>query len=98
MSKARSLAVRRGADAGAASAVFFRPQEPLFRLSDETQKLRLLAASGADGAIVLTFNAALAAFRPRILSQNPVERFAVSGAAVGFDFHFGKNRVGSPAS
>ena len=26
-----------------------------------------------------------------------IERFAVSGAAVGFDFHFGKGRAGSPA-
>ena len=32
---------------------FFRPQEPLFRLTDERNKLRLLAATGLDGAIVL---------------------------------------------
>ena len=40
---------------------FFRPQEPLFRLTDERNKLRLLAATGLDGAIVLRFDAALAA-------------------------------------
>src|SRR5690349_7120860 len=39
---------------------YFRPNDPLFRLSDEPQKLRLLAGSGLDGAIILTFNAALA--------------------------------------
>jgi len=78
--------------------VFFRPQEPLFRLSEETQKLRLLAATGADGAIVLTFNAALAGLPAEdFVAKILVERFAVGGAAVGFDFHFGKNRVGSPA-
>jgi riboflavin kinase / FMN adenylyltransferase len=32
---------------------FFRPQEPLFRLTDERNKLRLLSATGLDGAIVL---------------------------------------------
>lgn len=77
---------------------FFRPQEPLFRLSDERQKLRLLAATGADGAIVLTFNAALAGLPAEdFVAKILVERFAVSGATVGFDFHFGKNRQGSPA-
>ncbi|MGB7102205.1 MAG: bifunctional riboflavin kinase/FAD synthetase, partial [Xanthobacteraceae bacterium] len=39
---------------------FFKPGEPLFRLTDEAAKLRLLAATGLDGAIVLTFDAALA--------------------------------------
>src|SRR6266446_1683892 len=39
---------------------FFRPDEPLFRLTDERAKLRLLAATGLGGAIVLRFDAALA--------------------------------------
>ena len=39
---------------------YFRADETLFRLTDERQKLRLLAATGLDGAVVLTFNAALA--------------------------------------
>src|SRR5580704_16596305 len=38
----------------------FNPGEPLFRLTDEAAKLRLLAATGLDGAIVLTFDEALA--------------------------------------
>lgn len=76
---------------------FFNPGEPLFRLLDADNKLRLLAATGLDGAIVLTFDAALAGltadeFVKRIL----VERFAVSGAAIGFNFHFGMHRAGSP--
>jgi len=77
---------------------FFRPQEALFQLSSERDKLRLLAASGLDGAIVMRFDAALAAtaaedFIERIL----VGGLAIGGAAIGFDFHFGKNRTGSPA-
>jgi riboflavin kinase / FMN adenylyltransferase len=76
---------------------FFNPNDPLFRLTDETEKLRLLAAAGLDGAIVLTFDAALAKlsaedFVRRVL----VERFAITGAAIGFNFHFGANRAGSP--
>jgi riboflavin kinase/FMN adenylyltransferase len=76
---------------------FFNPSEPLFRLTDEAAKLRLLAAAGLDGAIVLTFDEALAqltaeTFVTRIL----VERFAVRGAAIGFNFQFGANRAGSP--
>jgi riboflavin kinase / FMN adenylyltransferase len=77
--------------------VFFHPSEPLFRLTDEAAKLRLLASTGLHGAIVLTFDAALAGlsaqdFVDRIL----VERFAIGGAVIGFNFHFGKNRAGSP--
>jgi riboflavin kinase/FMN adenylyltransferase len=75
---------------------FLRP-EPLFRLTDETAKLRLLAGTGLDGAIVLRFDAGLAAltaedFVRRIL----IEKLGVAGVAIGFDFHFGMNRTGSP--
>ncbi|MGA8615340.1 MAG: bifunctional riboflavin kinase/FAD synthetase [Xanthobacteraceae bacterium] len=75
---------------------FFNPKERLFRLTDEAAKLRLLAATGLDGAIVLPFDAALARltaeeFVARIL----VERFEVSGAVIGFNFHFGVSRAGS---
>lgn len=77
---------------------FFRPDAPMFRLSDEAGKLRLLAATGLDGAVVLTFDAALAGlsaeeFNARVL----VDRLGIAGAAIGFDFHYGKDRRGSPA-
>ena len=75
----------------------FNPGEPVFRLTDEAAKLRLLATTGLDGAIVMRFDAALASlpaeeFVRRIL----VERFALAGVVVGFDFHFGQGRSGSP--
>jgi riboflavin kinase/FMN adenylyltransferase len=77
---------------------YFRPDEPLFRLSTELAKLRLLAATGLDGAVVLTFNAALAGLPAQdFVSKILIERFGVSGVAVGFDFHFGQGRGGSPA-
>jgi riboflavin kinase/FMN adenylyltransferase len=76
---------------------FFRPDEPSFHLTTEAAKLRLLAATGLDGAVVLTFNAALASlsaeeFVERIL----VDRLAITGAVIGFNFHFGKARRGTP--
>ncbi len=76
---------------------FFRPNEPLFRLSDEAAKLRLLAATGLDGAIVLAFNAALSNLSAEdFVATILIGRFAISGAVIGFDFHFGKDRGGSP--
>jgi riboflavin kinase / FMN adenylyltransferase len=77
---------------------YFRPNDPLFRLSDETTKLRLLAGTGLDGAIVLTFNSALANVpAEEFVSRILVDTFAVSAVVTGFDFHFGKGRGGSPA-
>jgi riboflavin kinase/FMN adenylyltransferase len=77
---------------------FFRPDLPVFRLSTERDKLRLLAATGLDGAVILRFDGRLAAtsaqdFIDRILAG----RLRVAGVAIGFDFHFGKDRQGSPA-
>ena len=76
---------------------FFQPDEPSFLLTSEAAKLRLLAATGLGGAIVLSFNAALASltaeeFVERVL----VDRLAITGAVIGFNFHFGKDRRGSP--
>ena len=76
---------------------FFRPQDALFELSNERDKLRLLAATGLDGAIVMTFDAGLASTSAEDFIANIlVGRFGIGGAAIGFDFHFGHNRGGSP--
>ncbi|MFZ5690410.1 MAG: bifunctional riboflavin kinase/FAD synthetase [Pseudomonadota bacterium] len=101
------FAMKRAAAAGKPSAVltlephprsYFRPDVPLFRLTDARQKLRLLASTGLDGAVVLTFNAALAGLpAEQFVSDILVGRLGVSGVAIGFDFHFGQGRGGSPA-
>ena len=76
---------------------FFQPQTPLFRLTDERAKLRLLAATGLAGAIVLEFDAALAEPEPAdFVNDILLHRLGISGAAVGFDFRFGHNRTGTP--
>jgi riboflavin kinase/FMN adenylyltransferase len=69
----------------------------MFPLSSERDKLRLLAATGLDGAIVMSFDAALAATTAQdFVEKILVGRFGIGGAAIGFDFHFGHKRRGSP--
>ncbi len=76
---------------------FFQPDAPSFQLSSEAAKLRLLAATGLDGAIVLTFDAALAGLTAeQFVSDILVDRLAISGAVIGFNFYFGRERQGSP--
>ena len=78
--------------------LFLRPQDALFQLSSDRERLRLLAATGLDGAIVMTFDAQLAATsREDFIERILVGRFDIGGATIGFDFHFGHKRAGSPA-
>jgi riboflavin kinase/FMN adenylyltransferase len=75
-----------------------RPADPVFRLTAEPEKLRLLAATGLSGALVLTFDAAFAAqTAEEFVSRILVGRLGIRGATIGFDFHFGHQRGGSPA-
>jgi riboflavin kinase/FMN adenylyltransferase len=58
--------------------------------------LRLLGATGLDGALVLRFDAALARLSAdEFVSRILVERYAASGVTIGPDFRFGRNRTGS---
>jgi riboflavin kinase/FMN adenylyltransferase len=78
--------------------LFLRPQDALFQLSSERGKMRLLAATGLDGAIVMRFDAALAATSAQDFIESILTgQFGIGGAAIGFDFHFGQSRKGSPA-
>ena len=76
---------------------FFSPTTPQFRLSDETAKLRLLAGTGLAGAVIMTFDKNRAGTTAQdFIHHDLIERLGISGIAVGYDFHFGKGRVGSP--
>jgi riboflavin kinase/FMN adenylyltransferase len=76
---------------------FFAPDTRQFRLSSERDKLRLLAGSGLDGAVVMRFNAARAATTAQdFINHDLVERLGVRGIVAGYDFHFGKGRAGTP--
>jgi riboflavin kinase/FMN adenylyltransferase len=77
---------------------FFSPNTPQFRLTDETAKLRLLAGTGLAGAVVMTFDKVRAGTTAQdFIYHELIGRLGISGIAVGYDFHFGKGRVGSPS-
>src|SRR6201994_1150930 len=76
---------------------YFSPNTPQFRLTDETGKLRLLAGTGLAGAVVMAFDKRRAETTAQdFIHHDLIERLGISGIAVGYDFHFGKGRVGSP--
>src|SRR5204863_6760766 len=78
--------------------LFFSPNTPQFRLTDERAKLRLLAGTGLQGAVVLTFDKVRAGTTAQdFIHHDLIGRLGISGIAVGYDFHFGKGRVGSPS-
>src|ERR1700687_4045552 len=77
---------------------FFSPNSPQFRLTTETNELRLLAGTGLAGAVVMTFDKARAGTPAQdFIHHDLIERLGVSGIAVGYDLHFGQGRVGSPS-
>ncbi len=76
----------------------FAPAPFMFRLTQGDAKARLAQAMGLDGIIILPFD--------RDFSQNEAEVFVetmlvdqlgVRGVIVGSDFHFGRQRRGTPA-
>src|SRR5215475_12251473 len=77
---------------------FFSPNTAQFRLTDEAAKLRLLAGTGLAGAVIMTFDKQRAGTTAQdFIHHDLIGRLGVSGIAVGYDFHFGKGRVGSPS-
>ena len=77
---------------------FFSPNTPQFRLTDEAAKLRLLAGTGLSGAVVMAFDKRRAQTSAQdFIHHDLIGRLGISGIAVGYDFHFGKGRVGSPS-
>lgn len=78
---------------------FFRPDVPLFRLTDTAAKARLAERLGLDGMIVLSFDRALASeSADAFIADILIGRLGLTGAVVGFDFQFGARRAGTPQS
>lgn len=76
---------------------FFRPAEPVFRLTPLPLKARLVGALGASFTSVLAFDARLAAMTPEdFVRQELSERLGVAHVVTGYDFHFGHGRKGTP--
>jgi riboflavin kinase/FMN adenylyltransferase len=76
-----------------------RPELPVFRLTPEKAKARVLMALGVDGFVLGTFDRDFASQTPDEFVQSVlVKRLRISGAVVGFDFRYGKMRGGNGAS
>lgn len=103
LARARALADRLGKPCVVLTfephpADFFAGRQVVHRLSPENAKARALARLGLDGMVVLSFDAELARLEAeRFVVNILVGRLGISGAVVGYDFHFGRARAGSPA-
>jgi riboflavin kinase / FMN adenylyltransferase len=76
---------------------YFQPGVPHFRLTSRAQKLRLFERCGLDVAVVLPFDAALAALSPEaFIREVLVNGIGVGHVVIGYDFNFGQARAGTP--
>jgi riboflavin kinase / FMN adenylyltransferase len=76
---------------------FFKPGEPMFRLTSPAMKARLAKALGLDFVKVLDFNAQLAALAAdEFVAREIVAGLSAAHVVTGYDFHFGKGRTGNP--
>jgi riboflavin kinase / FMN adenylyltransferase len=77
---------------------FFKPDQPVFRLTPSAMKARLAERFGLQGLIDLAFDAGLATTSAgQFVSDILQQRFNLSGLVVGYDFSFGKARSGNAA-
>lgn len=79
-------------------ARFFQPDVPAFTLSTIDQRARWMADFGADGLVMIPFDAHLASQSAAdFAAEWLVARLGVAGVVTGGDFTFGKGRSGSVA-
>ena len=77
-------------------AAYFQPDAAHFRLTTLEQRARLFAEAGADGTLVLRFDAVLAALSPEsFVADELVGCFEAACVVTGEDFTFGKARSGN---
>ena len=77
---------------------FFAPDRPMFRLTPEPVKLAVLDKLGLDGVFVRRFDAQLAGTSAADFVTGLLrDELHVAAVAVGYDFHFGRGREGTPA-
>jgi riboflavin kinase / FMN adenylyltransferase len=78
--------------------LFFKPDEPLFRLTDtDTQKI-ILEKLGCSGLWLHAFDADLASMEPvHFLDHILLKQAKAAGIVVGENFRFGRHRAGDAA-
>jgi riboflavin kinase / FMN adenylyltransferase len=100
---AKDIAVRQGKPLGLLTFEphprnFFKPKEPVFRLTPAALKMRLAKEFGVDFCVTLAFHAALAATGAEaFIETHLVNHIAASHVVTGYDFRFGKGRSGDAA-
>jgi riboflavin kinase / FMN adenylyltransferase len=103
IARAKTLAARLGKPAAALTfephpADFFAGRSVIFRLTPARAKALALARLGLDGMIEFSFDAKLAGLTAaEFITDILLRRLGVGGVVVGYDFHFGKGRRGTPA-
>jgi riboflavin kinase/FMN adenylyltransferase len=76
----------------------FAPAPFMFRLTQGDAKARLAEAMGLDGIIILPFDRDFSQNEAEVFVETMlVEQLGVRGVIVGSDFHFGRQRRGTPA-
>jgi len=79
-------------------ASLVRPESAPRLLTDQTQKIELLADTGVDAVALIRFDAAQAAESPEdFVRRVLVGSLGVRAVVVGEDFHFGRGRAGNVA-
>ncbi len=74
---------------------YFRPGDPPFRILRPERRNALILAAGATHVFELPFNGEMAAMTDeQFVRQVLVEGLGVSHISVGFDFRFGRGRMG----
>lgn len=76
---------------------FFAPHAPSLRLTRLTTRADLLKRYGADHVLALTFDATMAGMAAEDFIRHVLkDALDAKAVCVGHDFHFGKNRAGTP--
>ncbi|MEN0087156.1 MAG: bifunctional riboflavin kinase/FAD synthetase [Pseudomonadota bacterium] len=99
---AKDIAARRGVAAIALTfephpRSFFKPEEPVYRLTPAAVRARVLKELGLDGVVELSFDADFAGqTAASFVTDTLLGTLRASDVVTGYDFHFGKGREGSP--
>ncbi len=99
---ARDEAAKRGVPALALTfephpRTVFRPDQPVFRLTPAHIKAEIFEAEHLDGVIELPFTKEFAGMAAEdFVKDILVGRLCISQSITGYNFHFGKGRLGTP--
>lgn len=76
---------------------FFKPDEPVFRLTPLPLKARLASALGASFVLSLTFDKKFSLLEPQeFVGDYLIDHMKAGHVVTGYDFHFGRGRKGNP--